>query len=72
MKNHLSKLSQNFWHKVLVKALAEKLALIGIRSETLTDDNLSRSLVLNSPITGFVAKVNANIGKYLSPGEIFV
>lgn len=56
--------------KVQVKALAEKLALIGIRSETLTDDNLSRSLVLNSPITGFVAKVNANIGKYLSPGEI--
>lgn len=56
--------------KVLVKALAEKLALIGIRSETLTDDNLSRSLVLNSPITGFVAQVNANIGKYLSPGEI--
>lgn len=56
--------------KVQVKALAEKLALIGICSETLTDDNLSRSLVLNSPITGFVAQVNANIGKYLSPGEI--
>ena len=56
--------------QVLYKAMAEKLSLIGIKAEQLSDSNLSRTVVLNSPISGFVSKVNANIGKYLSPGEI--
>jgi membrane fusion protein, heavy metal efflux system len=56
--------------KILVKSLAEKLQLIGIRPDRLDENNLSRSISVPSPIDGFVTKVNVNIGKYVNPSDV--
>jgi cobalt-zinc-cadmium efflux system membrane fusion protein len=56
--------------KVLVKSLSEKLKLIGINPETLTENNLSRSINITSPIDGYVSQVKMNIGKYANPSDI--
>ncbi len=56
--------------KVSLRALSEKLKLIGINPEKLTENNLSRSINIFAPIDGYVTKVNANIGKYVNPSDI--
>lgn len=56
--------------KILVKSLSEKLKLIGINPEALTENNLSRSINITSPIDGYVSHVNMNIGKYANPSDI--
>ena len=56
--------------KVMVKSLSEKLKLIGINPDNLTENNLSRSINIPSPIDGYVSKVNVNIGKYANPSDI--
>ncbi len=57
-------------HKVLVKALSEKLKLIGINPDNLNENNISKSINIYSPINGYVSKVNVNIGKYTQPSEV--
>lgn len=56
--------------QVQLAALAQKLKLIGINTDKLTADNISRSINVYSPINGFVSKVDVNIGKYVSPTEV--
>lgn len=56
--------------KILVSSLAQKLQLTGINPTTLTENNISKSVNIYSPIDGYVTKVNVNIGKYISPTEI--
>jgi cobalt-zinc-cadmium efflux system membrane fusion protein len=56
--------------KVMVKALAEKLHLIGINTTDINAGNISRTVNIYSPINGFVSKVNVNIGKYVSPTDV--
>ena len=56
--------------KIFVKAGAEKLKLAGINPDNLNDQNISKSVALRSPIEGFVAKVNMNIGKYVGPTDV--
>jgi len=56
--------------RVLVMSLAEKLRLIGINPESLSETSLSRKVSIHSPINGFVSKVNVNIGKYVQPSEV--
>ncbi|MBI1342557.1 MAG: efflux RND transporter periplasmic adaptor subunit [Terrimonas sp.] len=56
--------------KILVKGLSEKLRLISIRPESLHEENISRSVAVYSPISGFVSKVNVNIGKYVNPADV--
>lgn len=56
--------------KILVSSLAQKLQLAGINPTTLTENNISKSVNIYSPIDGYVTKVNVNIGKYISPTEI--
>lgn len=56
--------------KIMVYSLAEKLRLLGISPEKLTENNITRSISIYSPINGFVSKVNANIGKYVSPADV--
>ncbi|MCK6691314.1 MAG: efflux RND transporter periplasmic adaptor subunit [Thermoanaerobaculia bacterium] len=56
--------------KIQVKALAEKLLLIGLNPQTLTEDNLSRGVSLYAPIDGFVSAVNVNVGKYVNPTDV--
>lgn len=56
--------------KILLKSLAEKLRLININPETLNEDNISRSVNIYAPISGYVTKVNVNIGKYVNPSDV--
>jgi len=55
---------------VLIKSLEEKLKLIGLHPNKLTADNISNSIHIYSPITGFVSAVNVNIGKYVNPSDV--
>lgn len=56
--------------RVLISALAEKLKLAGINPARLNENTIARSVNIYSPISGFVSKVNVNIGKYVSPTEV--
>lgn len=56
--------------KILLKSLYEKLKLVGINPDKLSDSNLSRSISIYSPIDGFVARVNVNTGKYVTPADV--
>ncbi len=56
--------------RIQIQALAEKLKLINIDPNALSAKNLSKSIAIKSNITGFVSKVNANIGKYINPSEV--
>lgn len=58
--------------QILVKALQEKLSLIGVDAAKLNVENLSRSVVLRSPINGYVSQVKVNIGKYVQASEVVV
>lgn len=55
---------------VLVKALSEKLKLIGLNPANRNAANISKSVSIPSPINGFVSKVNVNIGKYVNPADV--
>lgn len=56
--------------KVLLSALREKLQLINIHPDKLTDGSITRSVAIYAPISGYVSKVNANPGKYVSPTDV--
>ena len=56
--------------KVIVKGYSEKLKLVGINPATLSEENVSKSVTVHSPINGFVSKVNVNIGKYVTGTDI--
>jgi membrane fusion protein, heavy metal efflux system len=56
--------------KVLVKGYSEKLRLVNINPDKLTEATISRTVPLYSPINGFVSKVNVNIGKYVNPADV--
>lgn len=56
--------------KITVKALSEKLKLIGINPENLNENNISRSVSIHAPIDGFVSSINVNVGKYVNPSEV--
>lgn len=56
--------------QILLRALAEKLELIGVHPGRLNENSISRSVNIYSPINGFVTKVNVNIGKYVNPTDV--
>lgn len=56
--------------QILLRALAEKLELIGVNPGRLNENNISRTVNIYSPINGFVTKVNVNIGKYVTPTDV--
>jgi len=56
--------------KIELKSLSEKLKLVGVNSEKLNEQTISKSIQIYSPIDGFVSKVNINIGKYVNPSDI--
>ncbi len=57
-------------NQIKIRALAEKLRLIGINPDHLDERSISRSVNVLSPITGFVSKVDVNIGKYVNPTDV--
>lgn len=56
--------------RITVNALSEKLKLININPNHLSANKISKSINILSTITGFVSKVNINVGKYIAPGEV--
>ena len=56
--------------KSLVSAFKQKLELIGINPTRLTEDRISRSVALVSPISGYVKAVNVSIGKSVSSSDV--
>lgn len=56
--------------QVLIKSLEEKLRLIGLNPHHVTTTNLSRSINLYAPVSGYVSAVNVNQGKYVTPSEV--
>lgn len=56
--------------RILVNSLDAKLRLIGINPASLGAGGISKSVNIYSPISGYVSKVNVNIGKYVSPTEV--
>lgn len=55
---------------ILVKSLEQKLQLTGLNPRNITADNISKSINIYSPISGFVSSVNVNIGKYVTPSDV--
>lgn len=56
--------------RISSKALSEKLKMININPNNLTEGNLSKSIKMYSSFDGYVATVNVNIGKYINPTDV--
>jgi cobalt-zinc-cadmium efflux system membrane fusion protein len=56
--------------RITLSALAEKLKLIHINPNTLSEKSISKSVNIYAPINGYVSKVNVNIGKYVNPSDV--
>lgn len=56
--------------KTRLVALGEKLKLININPNTLSEYNLASRVTILSPINGYVSSVKVNIGKYIQSSEI--
>ena len=56
--------------KSQVSALEQKLALIGINASKLTEKNISGTINLVSPISGYVKTMNVSIGKSVSSTDV--
>jgi membrane fusion protein, heavy metal efflux system len=51
-------------------ALAEKLKAININPNNIRVNNITKTTNIYASITGFVSKINVNIGKYVTPSEV--
>lgn len=56
--------------KARMKALEQKLLLVGINPANVSEDNITRSVAVLSPINGYVKSVNINAGKYVAPADV--
>ncbi|MBY0244708.1 MAG: efflux RND transporter periplasmic adaptor subunit, partial [Sphingobacteriaceae bacterium] len=56
--------------RINLNSLSEKLRLININPNQVSINKITKSIPIYSPITGFVSKVNANIGRYISSTEV--
>jgi cobalt-zinc-cadmium efflux system membrane fusion protein len=50
--------------------LREKLKMININLASLEEGNITNTIYLYAPITGYVTEVNVNIGKFVNPSDI--
>lgn len=56
--------------RIMMNSLKEKLELINIETSTLHENNIRRSVMIYSPITGYVSAVYVNPGKYVNPPDV--
>lgn len=56
--------------RIQVSALRERLFLLHVKPDQLTEETISRSISLYAPFNGFVTKVNVNSGQYVSPADV--
>lgn len=69
-KNYQLVLSEFKTQQIMIKSLEEKLKIIGIQPEKLSVSSISRTVSIKSPISGYVTRVNVNIGKYVNPSDV--
>jgi cobalt-zinc-cadmium efflux system membrane fusion protein len=55
---------------ISLNSLAQKLRMININPNNITETNISRTVPILSPINGIVSKVNVNIGRFVNPSDI--
>jgi len=55
--------------KIALRSLEQKLKMININPNSLTIEKISKCIAIFSPISGFVSKVNVNIGQYVNPAD---
>lgn len=51
-------------------ALGKQLKFIGIDPEKLTVDNITTSIRLLAPVSGYITQINANLGKFIEPQQV--
>jgi cobalt-zinc-cadmium efflux system membrane fusion protein len=56
--------------KAQVRAYEQKLILIGIDYLNVNEENISLTVPLVSPITGYVKTADINLGKYVAPSDM--
>ena len=56
--------------KIGLKALREKLLLIGINPDGLAENTISRRVSIHATINGYVSAVHINPGKYVGPTDV--
>ncbi|WP_346239573.1 efflux RND transporter periplasmic adaptor subunit [Niabella insulamsoli] len=54
---------------ILIQSLEQKLKLIGLKPSGINASNISRSIAIYAPISGYVSAVNVNKGRYIMPSE---
>ncbi len=57
-------------NKILLNAYSEKLKLIHINPQNVSENNITKNVNIYAPISGYVSKVNVNIGKYIAPVDV--
>lgn len=55
---------------IAVQGLAAKLSAIGVNPNSVSAGSIQRTMAVRSPISGYISKVNTNVGQYAAPAEI--
>jgi cobalt-zinc-cadmium efflux system membrane fusion protein len=71
-KNYLKSESDYTVTKVKVESLSKKLGLMNIDPNTLTLENMRTTIIVMSPINGYVTEVAISRGAFLNPSELAV
>lgn len=56
--------------QITASGLREKLKLVGLNPDKLSENNISRTINIYSPINGYVSDVMVNIGKFVNPADV--
>ena len=66
--------AESAYHTTLAQfeGLKRKLALLNIKPEAITTENLSASVSIYAPISGYITEINAVNGAFLSPSDVAV
>ena len=56
--------------EILIRALEEKLKLINLNPAKISLATMTKTIQIYASISGYVSKVNVNIGKYVTPADI--
>jgi cobalt-zinc-cadmium efflux system membrane fusion protein len=56
--------------QVKTNALSEKLKLLNIKPDGVKAENISATITLVAPISGYVTAMNVNVGKFANPGDV--
>lgn len=55
--------------QIQINALAEKLRILGINPRNISPKNIQKTIALKAPISGYITRINAHIGQYISPTD---